>query len=192
MIKQMKLETNERQGTMMDLNHTFVTSDHHFRDWKNCSIHEGSEEDEARHITLWNSVVGKDDLVLYVGDFYESAPVTCKGCVADLQELLGKLNGRIVLIKGNHDRMEDSVYRLAFEDVVTEMRLDELNLRLIHIKEEAKDLLPGERIIYGHEHRFMSEPPATTRDAICVCAKWHGWKPLTLAEAIRQMDATQG
>ena len=77
---------------MIDLNHTFVTSDHHFLDWKNCPLHEGSEEEEARHIALWNSVVGKDDLVLYVGDFYESVPVTCKGGVADLQDLLGKLN----------------------------------------------------------------------------------------------------
>ncbi|MBQ2630108.1 MAG: hypothetical protein IJG13_10570, partial [Kiritimatiellae bacterium] len=67
----------------------------------------------------------------------------------------------------------------------------ELNLRLIHMKEAAKDLRPGERIIYGHEHRFMSEPPTTARGSIYVCAKWHGWKPITLAEAIRQMDAAQ-
>ena len=33
---------------MIDLNHTFVTSDHHFLDWKNCLLHEGSEEEEAR------------------------------------------------------------------------------------------------------------------------------------------------
>ncbi len=70
-------------------------------------------------------------------------------------------------------------------------RFDELNLRLIHMKEAAKDLRPGERIIHGHEHRLMSEQPITTRDSICVCAKWHGWKPITLAEAIRQMDAAQ-
>ena len=53
---------------------------------------------------------------------------------------------------------------------------------------DAKDLQPGERIIHGHEHRLTSGRPATTRESICVCAKWHGWKPITLAEAIRQMD----
>ena len=31
----------------------------------------------------------------------------------------------------------------------------------------------------------MSDPPPTTGDSICVCAKWHGWKPIALAEAIR-------
>ena len=172
---------------MMDLNHTFVTSDHHFRDWKNSPLHKGSEEDDAQHIALWNSVVGKDDLVLYVGDFYESVPVTCKGGVADLQVLLGKLNGQIVLIKGNHDKMDDSVYRLAFKDVVTEMRIEEAHLLLTHVPDRAK-LRPSERMIYGHEHRgYVSLP--TTRDSICVCAKWHGWKPITLTEALRQMDA---
>ena len=171
----------------MDVDHTFVTSDHHFRDWQNCPLHEGTEEDEAQHIALWNSVVGKDDLVLYVGDFYESVPVTCRGGVADLQDLLGKLNGQIVLIKGNHDKMDDSIYRLAFEDVVTEMRIEEANLLLIHVPDRTK-LRPGERMIYGHEHRG-DMPLPTTRDSICVCAKWHEWKPISLAEAIRQMDA---
>ena len=44
-------------------------------------------------------------------------------------------------------------------------------------------------MIYGHYHRGMVEPPLTTRDSICVCAKWHDWRPLALAEAFRQMDA---
>ena len=58
-------------------------------------------------------------------------------------------------------------------------------------KECIELMQPGERIIYGHEHRLMSEPPVTTRDSICVCAKWHAWKPITLAEAIRQIDAAR-
>ena len=170
----------------MDVDHIYVTSDYHFRDWTLLGgvFAESTKEEEARHIELWNSVVGKDDLVLYVGDF-------CDGVVGDLEELGKKLNGRKILIKGNHDELGDEWYRCAFEDVVNEMRIDELNLRLIHAKEEAKDLRPGERIICGHKHRFMSEPPTTARGSICVCAKWHGWKPITLAEAIGQMDAAK-
>ena len=180
----MKDEAEKRMK--YDLNHTFVTSDHHFRDWAHRGgvLSESTKEEEAQHVALWNSVVGKDDLVLYVGDF-------CDGGVGDLEELSGKLNGRKTLIKGNHDRLGDEWYRCAFEDVVKEMRIDELNLRLVHVKAEARDLQSGERIIYGHEHRLMSEPPPATHDSICVCAKWHAWKPITLAEAIRQMDAAQ-
>ena len=172
---------------MFDLNHTFVTSDHHFRAWKNCLIHENSKEDEARQIALWNSVVGKNDWVLYIGDFYDSVPESSDGAVADLMDLVGKLNGRIVLIKWNHEKLEDSIYRLVFQDVMAEMRIDELKLLLIH-KPDKTNLRPGERMIYGHEHRGYVPLP-TTPDSICVCAKWHGWKPITLAEAFRQMEA---
>ena len=126
--------------------------------------------------------------MLHVGDFYDSVPFTGNGAVADLMELVSRLNGQIVLIKGNHDKLDDSVYRPIFSDVVEEMRIDELNLRLIHNRDDLEDRRPGERVIYGHEHRCYVQPP-TTRDSICVCAKWHGWKPITLAEAIRQMDA---
>ena len=173
---------------MFDLSHTFVTSDHHFRAWKNCPLHGGStEEDEMRQIALWNSVVGKDDRVLYIGDFYDSVPESSDGAVADLMDLIGKLNGQIVLIKGNHEKLDDAIYRLVFRDVMEEMRINELKLLLIHKPDKAK-LRPGELMIYGHEHRGYVPLP-TTSDSICVCAKWHGWKPLSLAEAMRQMDA---
>lgn len=181
----MRFQGNSEE--MIDPNKTFVTSDHHFRDWKNVPFHESTEEEEAQHIALWNSVVGKDDLVLYVGDFYDSVPPKNNGALADLMDIVGRLNGRIVFIKGNHDKLEDSFYRLAFQDVKADMRITELNILLNHERARA-NLRTGERLIYGHEHRCYY-PPATTRNSICVCAKWHDWKPISLAEAIWQMDA---
>ena len=168
---------------MIDPDNTFVTSDHHFCEWKsgNGFYMYGTEEGDAYHVALWNSIVGPDSLVLYVGDF-------CDGDAEDLKDLRKRLNGRIVLIKGNHDRLGDETYRAVFEDVVEEMRLDELNIRLIHIKEKIADRRPGERMLYGHEHRAMLDPPQTTSDSLCVCAKWHKWRPISLAEAIRMMD----
>ena len=170
---------------MIDIDKTFVTSDHHFREWTHFGglLCESSKEQEEENIALWNSVVGKDDLVLYVGDYSD-------GIVRDLDDLYRKLNGRIVLIKGNHDVLDDSIYRMAFADVVDRMYIDELKLLLVHDPETAT-LRPGERMIYGHYHRGMVEPPPTMRDSICVCAKWHGWKPITLAEANRQMEAAE-
>ena len=115
----MRFQGNSEE--MIDPNRTFVTSDHHFCDWKNAPFHESTEEEEAQHIALWNSVVGKDDLVLYVGDF-------CDGGVLGLEYLSHKLNGRKILIKGNHDDLDDDWYRQVFKDVVTEMRIDALNI----------------------------------------------------------------
>lgn len=167
-----------------DLEHTFVTSDHHFCLWTSTIgriIGDSSVAEDERHIELWNSVVGKDDLVLYVGDI-------CDGDASDLKAVNALLKGRKILIKGNHDELDDECYREVFSDVVSELRIEELNLRLIHTKEEVIERLPGERLIYGHEHRRLESAPATTRDSICVCAKWHDWKPITLAEAFRKMN----
>lgn len=167
-----------------DLEHTFVTSDHHFCLWKELRgrlLGETSVVGDERHIELWNSVVGKEDLVLYIGDI-------CDGDESDLKTINGLLNGRKILIKGNHDELDEKCYKEVFSDVVSEMRIDELNLRLVHVKEEVSERLPGERLIYGHNHRQLESAPKTTRDSICVCAKWHDWKPLTLAEAFRLMD----
>lgn len=100
---------------MIDPDKTFVTSDHHFMDWRHAPVwlRENTADEDERHIALWNSVVGKDDLVLYVGDF-------CDGRDDELDELCKRLNGRKILIKGNHDWFDDESYRRAFEDVVKE------------------------------------------------------------------------
>lgn len=162
----------------------FVTGDHHFRDWKCKPLWESTEAEEEEHIRLWNETVGKDDLVLYAGDF-------CDGRLADLDELGRRLNGRKILIKGNHDTLGDEWYRYVFEEVLDELRIEEANVRIVHVKELAGERRPGERIIYAHEHRSMAEPPPTTGDSVCVCAKWHGWKPITLKAAIRLMDGAK-
>ena len=51
--------------------------------------------DEAL-INNWNSVVGKDDIVFHLGDFAFAPNWRWK-------EILGRLNGHIHLILGNHD-----------------------------------------------------------------------------------------
>lgn len=63
-------------------------------------------------IVNWNAVVNPDDLVYHLGDFaFASA-----GRVA---EIAGQLNGRKVLVKGNHDSCSMAAYiRAGFEDVV--------------------------------------------------------------------------
>ena len=180
---------------MINLDNTFVTSDHHFREWTrgNGFFCESTREDEEKHIALWNSVVGKDDTVLYVGDFTD-------GKIADLVYVCRRLNGKITFIRGNHDELDrgencDGIYDMVFAKVVERMYIDELNLLLIHdpvqlLHDPVKAArCPGNRIIYGHFHRGMSEPLPTTRDSVCVCAKWHDWRPISLAEAIRLMDA---
>lgn len=77
---------------------TFYTSDHHFghrnigvltgRPWENVD-----DMNEAL-IERWNETVGPDDLVFHLGDFSLS--------MSALRHV-ERLNGRIVLVAGNHD-----------------------------------------------------------------------------------------
>ena len=44
----------------------------------------------------WNSIVRKDDIVYHLGD-------VGFGSTDELKELVGRLNGTKILIRGNHD-----------------------------------------------------------------------------------------
>ena len=90
----------------------------------------------------WNRVVAPGDIVYHLGDF---ALGPSRNYVQRVNNLLGVLNGRIYLIKGNHDR---KVNQLNFEDVFNGLELD--GLLLSHVPKET-DLIN----IHGHVHNNM-------------------------------------
>lgn len=55
------------------------------------------EEHDERLVKQWNTVVGPRDTVYHLGD-------VCWGTRKDRYAILGRLNGKIHLIRGNHDR----------------------------------------------------------------------------------------
>jgi len=80
------------------MSNIFFTADHHFNHkniirFCNRPFKTLKEMDEAL-IDNWNSVVEPEDIVYHLGDFSFSDP----------QRYLQRLNGRIHLIFGNHDR----------------------------------------------------------------------------------------
>lgn len=85
---------------------TFFTSDLHFGH-KNILKFSGRpyssvEEMDYSLVDNWNSVVGKLDFVYLLGDvsFHNNARTV---------ELLRQLNGRVVLVKGNHDSLNAAI-----------------------------------------------------------------------------------
>jgi len=64
------------------------------------------EEMDEKLIAAWNSVVGKWDVVLHLGDF-----ALVRG--EEMERYIKRLNGVIVLVKGNHDRCTNTKYREA-------------------------------------------------------------------------------
>lgn len=166
-----------------DQSHTFVTSDHHFGLWNvnttpwHPPVFTQTGEEEA--IAKWNSVVKPTDLVIYVGDFCDSGE-------ADLREYRKRLNGSIILIKGNHDKLPDEVYESVFQGVYKELVLEDLSLVLSH--EPDIEGRPGIRQIYGHIHDegglFCPPDPKTS---FCSCVTRNGGFPVALNEIIAKM-----
>jgi calcineurin-like phosphoesterase family protein len=160
-----------------DLLHTFVTSDHHFGSSKLLGpfkVFSVEQEDEL--IAKWNSTVSSNDLVLYNGDF-------CDCCIDDAVKYKSKLNGHIVLIKGNHDTFPDFVYTELFDDVADEVYIENLDLHVKH-KPAGK---PGTKQVYGHMHRGYVVGPLDKKDSFCSCVQAHDGFPVLLNDIAKQL-----
>lgn len=81
---------------------TFFTSDLHFGHENVLKFDnrpfQTVEEMNEELIRRWNDKVGKGDLVYVLGDFIWKSETN------EASSLIKKLNGQIILIKGNHDR----------------------------------------------------------------------------------------
>lgn len=97
----------------------------------------------------WNKVVSENDKVYHLGDV---AFVNARGL-----EILNQLNGRKVLIKGNHDNQKLSTYLKYFYDVRAYHILD--NFILSHIPIHPESLSRWKANIHGHTHdNNLSDP----------------------------------
>lgn len=130
---------------------TFIISDTHFGHQGMCEFtnDDGSKvrpwllsQDADRHmIEKWNATVGKEDKVYHLGDVaFHSRHL----------EIMAMLNGRKVLIKGNHDRLKLSQYIKYFKDIRGVHILDRIILSHIPIHPASKARFKGN--IHGHTH----------------------------------------
>lgn len=153
---------------------TFVTSDHHFGSSELPFLHVFTPEQEIDLIKKWNSVVKQDDLVLYNGDF-------CDGDEeSSLLKFKSRLNGHIVLIKGNHDKLSDDVYKKVFDDVIDQLVLEDMNLVIQH-----KPKLCNMNQVYGHMHRGYVVGPLDKSSNFCSCVQAHDGFPVRLDEVLK-------
>lgn len=91
------------QGANFDFDAVgFVTSDHHFGHARISELagrpFTSVDEMNAIMIERWNALVGPDDVVLHLGDL-------ALGPIETSVALTSKLNGRRLLVPGNHDRV---------------------------------------------------------------------------------------
>ncbi|MBR0439777.1 MAG: metallophosphoesterase [Bacilli bacterium] len=140
-----------------------------------------AEEMNQRLIEFWNSVVGNDDLVYVLGDFTLSRKMNV------IKNLVNLLNGKKILIMGNHDTRKPKDYvECGFEVATKKPIMVEPGAILMHEPFENSSLIASNYIyFFGHVHAnktLMDEYP----NCMCVSVERIDYKPINLDECIKK------
>lgn len=156
----------------------FIISDTHFGHenvikYCNRPFANAKEMDEAM-IKNWNEVVSNKDTVIHLGDFG-------LGSKEYIKSILQRLNGRKILIKGNHDNWTDEWYREAGFAYVSKFPIVWNDIYILSHSPlpPLADKLPFFQY-YGHIH--TDERYQDTSTSKCVCVERIGYRPLFLFE----------
>ena len=180
-----------------DPNKLFFTSDTHFGHFNICRychrpFQSRSEMDQTL-IANWNSVVPEDGIVVHCGDFMLPHDLNIK----EYMKYMSKLNGRILLLRGNHDIIEllTSNEKLISVQDKAMIEVDSIKIYAEHYPCAAFN---GDYHVYGHVHT-LSDGICYGMDAAALAAMkkvtydvgvdQNGYKPISywqLCDIIRQ------
>lgn len=108
---------------------------------------------EEMHETIverWNATVSPDDKIYHLGDVAFSKPGI---------RVMGRLNGRKRLIRGNHDLLKLNVYREYFNEVYGVRQIDGYWLTHVPISEHMLDQPRVKANVHGHTHALTLPNP---------------------------------
>lgn len=155
----------------------FIISDTHFGHaniikYCNRPFADVEQMDKAL-IKNWNSVVSNSDMVIHLGD-------VGLGNKQYVKNILSQLNGRKILIKGNHDNWSDEFYKEAGFEYVSRYPIIWNNFFMLsHAPLQLSETTPYFNY-YGHVHNDEKYRDAATSK--CVCVERIGYTPLSLFE----------
>lgn len=134
------------------------------------------EEMEKQIIDNWNNKVSDEDTVYILGDF--SFKMTKENAI----NILKQLNGKKVLIKGNHDKfVGQRDFDSCFEKVCDYLQITENKQQLILSHYPIIDyagMYYGAKMIYGHIHnKYIPH-----KDMFCVSVECINYEPVTIEE----------
>lgn len=140
------------------------------------------DEMNTKLIKLWNSVVGKNDLVYVLGDFTLSRKIDV------IKALVNQLNGRKILIMGNHDTRKPKDYiECGFEVATRRPMMVEPGVILMHEPFDDESFIASNYIyFFGHvhtNHTLMDEYP----NCMCVSIERIDYRPIDLDECIKRL-----
>lgn len=120
----------------------------------------------------WNSVVTKGDIVYHLGD-------VGFGSTEELKELVGRLNGTKILIRGNHDykRGLNGWKEVGFNEVYKK-KLVLSNLILTHEPIEVEENYIN---VFGHIHNKPLDERFNKSNHICVSCDAIDYTPISIS-----------
>lgn len=161
----------------------FLTSDTHFGHTKLWETWGHRPKDfEETIVENWNSVVGKHDTVLHLGDL----------TLANKEKTMSwtnRLRGRKYLILGNHDNSSVSWYRdCGFEVIPASFQKfgqkDDSYMKVLFTHEPTLDLPEGWFNIHGHLHGDNHRNIITTPKHYDVGVDANDLKPVRLYDVL--------
>ena len=177
---------------------TFVISDTHFGH-RNIITFKDSDDKPLRDfpsveamddhmVECWNSVVSEGDRVYHLGDV-----VINRKALATL----GRLKGKKVLIKGNHDIFKLKDYSKYFDDIRAYKVMPKHGIIMSHIPIHPECLARWKLNIHGHLHSnvvkqevfgtFGKEEEDDDR-YMSVCVEQINYTPVNLQDIIEGLD----
>ena len=143
-----------------------------------------ASEMNAKMVEAWNSKVGTNDVAFHLGDVSAGLKDNAEG----LKSIIGSLQGRKILIRGNHDHLPDEWYLEAgFHRVFNALRLGDALLVHYPLHEalsrgmDLPSLETLEFVVHGHSHR--TDVP-DYEDHFNVAVDRHRFTPVESALAI--------
>ena len=163
---------------------TYFIADTHFGHsaiirYENRPFSNISEQEEVL-VKNWNEIVTDEDTVYVIGDFglSESKEETSRVCHA--------LNGRKILVMGNHDTNEPQWYReCGFSEASPWPILIEGFWILSHEPLYINENMPYANI-YGHVHANPTYKDAS-RQSVCVCVERTDYRPISFEEVRKKV-----
>lgn len=167
------------------MSNIFLCSDHHFGH-SNILTFTDNEGKKVRNfnsishmqehmVAQHNSVVRPEDKVYFLGDVTISKS-------AKHFEVLSRMNGTKILIKGNHDQAKASIYQQYFKDIRAVHQLD--IFVLTHVPMHPASLARWGYNAHGHLHtnRVMLDGLPDPR-YVCVCMEQlDNYTPISLEQ----------
>lgn len=159
----------------------YITSDTHFGHGniiRYCSRPFASCEEMDRSMkAAWNAVVTKSDLVLHVGD-------VAFGGRPFVERNVSQLNGRKVLVRGNHDK---GTFVNLYKELgwVVETHIVLPHVFVVHNPRQDRVPVPTgtKLIVHGHTHNTWTSPGFIDA-GVDALGKSAGYAPVPMVDAL--------